>query len=148
MRGGRREHRVNPVVVEAIAVHRRKQGDDAQVLLAERASEPRVCVGRDGVEHEEPDEPRGVPSNRGGDGLLVAGNAGDEAGAIDPIAIELGDPAVGEALDAARRVPAQRRSHGRGAVFGGEIRGVSGQDLEETRREEVAMRVAQHHRAL
>jgi hypothetical protein len=68
----------------------------------------------------------------------VARHAGDERGAPDVVAIELHDPAIAELGGRARRIPLQaERDLVRAA-------GVGREQLEETRREEMAMRVVDH----
>ena len=61
---------------------------------------------RQRIEHEEADEPRGVPADRGGDGLLVARNARNQGDARDTMTIQLRDPAVGKLLNGSGIVPA------------------------------------------
>ena len=129
-------------------VHRREQADGAQLPVVERARQPFGGVGRRRIQHEEADQPRRVPGDRRGHRLLVAGDAGDQRGAGDLMLVELGDPAIGQRIRRARRLPAEQRRNDRRVVTRRDVAPILGQDLEEPRREEVAMDVADLHRRI
>ena len=81
-------------------------------------------VGRR-VVHEEADEARRVTRHRFGDRRSVARDARDQRGARDALSIELGDPAIREAGDAAGRLPSER------AAIASAPRPSAGQQLEK-----------------
>ena len=137
---------LDPLVVQPVAVHRGEQADAAQLQLAERplaAGLGRRALRR--VEHEEPDEPSRMARDRGGHRDLVAGDARDERGARDAVAIELGDPAIRQLRRRSRIVPSQAVRYCDRPIRVGQIRQGPGQQLEKPRREEMTMNVAQPH---
>ena len=131
--------------VELVVVHRREQADGSQVPVVERARQPLRGVVRRGIQHEEADQPRRMPGNRRGDRLLVAGDAGDQGGAGDVMLVELRDPAIGQRIGRARRLPAEQRGHDRRMITGRDVAPIPGQDLEKPRREEMTVDVADLH---
>ena len=99
------------------------------------------------IEHEESHQPRRVPGDGRRDRLLVARDAGDDRGARDLMAIELGDPAIGQRIGRSRRIPSEQgRDHG-GVIARGDVTTILGEDFQESRGEEVAMNVADLHRS-
>ena len=132
-------------VVHRIALHGGKQAHTAQAERPQAAGHARRGIVGERVEHEEADEAVGRQSDGGGDGVLVAGDAGDERGAMHLLTIEFGDPSAGKRLGRSGRLPLQRRANRVDGV-GGEpaVRVVARQRLEETRREEVAVGVVGH----
>ena len=60
------------------------------------------------VEHEEPDEPAGMPRDRVRHRLFVAGHACNQRGAPNAAAIQLVDPPIGEIAGRAGLVPSKR----------------------------------------
>ena len=111
----------DPLIVQAVSVHRREQADAAQAQAAEGPSQPAPDVPLRRVEHEEPDEPRGMPAHRRADGLLVAGDARDDRGPGDAVAIELRRPAIRELLGASRIVPPEAVRYCHGPIGVGQI---------------------------
>src|SRR5262249_42903542 len=84
---------------------------------AEGCGGRRHGIGPRRIDHEEPDEARWMPRDRGRHRRSVAGHARNQRGAADVVAIELGDPAIGERLGRAgwrppepgdRRIAAER----------------------------------------
>ena len=103
------ERGADPLVGELVVVHRREQADGAQLPVVERPRQPFRGVGRRRIQHEEADQPRRVPGDRRGHRLLVAGDAGDQGRAGDVMLVELRDPAIGQRIGRARRLPAEQR---------------------------------------
>jgi len=126
-------------------VHRGEQADAAEAEAAERLSQPAADIPLRGVEHEEADELRGMPAHGGGDRILVAGNARDDGSPGDAVAIELRRPAIRELIRASRIVPPEAMRYCNRAIGVGQIGKSPGEQLEEPRREEMAMNVAQPH---
>jgi len=90
-----------------------------------------------------------MPRDGNGDAVLVARDARDQRRAGDAVAIEFGNPAIGERLGRAGRFPAELRDYGAGAIvlpiwLRGRDAFLLREGVEESLREEVAMRVIQH----
>jgi len=86
-----------------------------------------------------------MPRDGNGDAIFIARDAGDQGTARDVMAIEFGDPAIGERLRRAGLLPAELRGDGTGAIrLIGSQAFLLREGLEESLREEVAMRVIQH----
>ena len=116
-----------------------------QLPVAERARDTLGRVGGGGIQHEEPDEARGMPRHRGRDGFLIARNARDQRGPIDVLTIELGDPSIGERLGGAWRLPAEQTRHGGRVVPFRQVTPILGEDLEEPCREKMTVGIAYLH---
>ena len=106
-RRGRKRH-PDPLVVQTIAVHGGKQADAAQARSPSARRSRRADVPAQRVEHEEADEPRRMPRDRGGDGLFVAGDARDDRGPGDAVR----DPARRPSDPRARRRCRDRPTQG------------------------------------
>ena len=107
---GRVEHRADALVVERVAVHRRKQADAAQAP-GEGALQMLGGVFRGGVEHEIAVEAAGRVHQRRRYRLLVAMNAGDDGCALHAVPVQFPYPALGERARVFRRYfPAEQRA--------------------------------------
>ena len=77
--------------------------------------------------------------------LFVARDAGDHRRTRDLVAIELGDPAIGERIGRPGRVPSEQGRDHRRVIAGSDVTTILGEDLQEPGGEEVAMDVADLH---
>lgn len=140
-----REDVPHAFVVQPVSVHRRKEADAAKALLAERLREPPGDGSLRRVEHEKSDKPGRIPAYRRRDGLLVTRNARDEGGPVHGVAVESGDPPIGQLVRGAGIVPSKPVGYCTGALGFRKIDQPSRQELEKAGREEMAMDVTQSH---
>ena len=104
----RTKDRRDAVVVEGEAVHRREEAGAAEAVLAESLPDAGLGAGSRRIHHEQAGEAGRVPRHRGGDGRLVAGDAGHDGGPPHAVTVELRDPPIRESSRIARWLPAQR----------------------------------------
>jgi hypothetical protein len=121
-------------------VHRGKQADGPHPQFGHGAMRALRRVGGGRIEHEEADEPRGMPSDRFCDGCFVARNAGDERRASNTAAIELLNPSIRERFGCARSVPSKRRDDVTGRLLRSR-RTLMTERVEKLLREKVTMAV-------
>ena len=113
---------------------------------ARRAPERTRCApsGAIGLTMNAADDASRVPRDGRRHRAFVAGQAGDQHRPADAVAIELGDPAIGERVGRAGIVPAEPGAERRGALrpvrAAGDLRA---EQLEEAGREEMAVAVVQ-----
>jgi hypothetical protein len=138
------EHRLDDRIVQAIAVHRRKERNDSQMPALEKRDEARASIAGGRIEHEEADEACRMADHRRPDRSLVARHAGDEGDPRDRVSVQLGHPAVGQLLGRARWIPSELRRDGDGPIAG-DLRSLS-QQLEKPAGEEMTVRIADHRR--
>ena len=74
---------------------------------SERAGEPRRCIRRERVEHEEADEPGRMPGDGGRDRCFVAGNARDQRARCTPCRSSSAAHRSASAAGVAGRLPAE-----------------------------------------
>jgi putative phosphoesterase len=134
------KHTVDGVIVHTVAVHRRKEADAADVEIAQRALQDGLGGRLRRVVHEEADEAIGMVRDRFRDGRGIAGNARDQRRALNVVTIELCDPPVSELGRGTWRIPLETRRQRLGTTA------VWREELEEPRREEMAMCVVKHVR--
>ena len=146
VRPRRRRHALDTLVVQPVAVHRGEEATPRRFSSPSARSSRHGASAAVGLNMKKPTKRVGCRRNRGGNGLFVARDARDERRAATSVAVELGDPAIGETSARARGVPAEPARRRRRALSRGQIGDVRRQHLEESRREEVAMGVAEHVR--
>ena len=86
-------------------MHGGEEAHRSQPLFGQRAPGPLRRIRRRGIEHEEPDEARGMAGDGGCDRGFVARNACDEGRPLHAIGVELSNPAIGKGLGRPGIVP-------------------------------------------
>ena len=80
----------------------------------------------------------------GDDGIVIAGQAGDESGAVDAVAVEFTGPQLGKFLGLGRReLPLELRLHG----FERQPGLLRGQEFKEVVREKMYVRIGDQQRS-
>ncbi len=107
------EHGHQSRIGDGIRVHSWKKTDAMQMRVGCRGLDPIEGVGLKRVEHEVAEEAVWVRRNGGGDTLLIAGGARDQAGAMDAVAIQFNGPAFRERRPiAGGNLPVEQRAEG------------------------------------
>jgi hypothetical protein len=125
-------------------MHRREQADAAQAMCRGPGDAVEGVVARR-VEHEEADEAIGMGGDRRRHRRLVARHRGDERGSRHAVGIQGRHPPRRQRRHRRRRLPFERLRHLADAILGRQPL-LRPQRVEESRREEVHVGVADHRR--